>query len=64
MIMAGTTTRYVFDLQPGDVFWCTADCGWYAPPWAPCQHEACWLCQSWPWRMQIALWSAGLLRSS
>ena len=26
--MAGTTTRYVFDLQPGDVYWCTADCGW------------------------------------
>ncbi|MCA1996509.1 MAG: acetate--CoA ligase [Armatimonadetes bacterium] len=22
------TTRYVFDLQPEDVFWCTADCGW------------------------------------
>ncbi|KAK9792268.1 hypothetical protein WJX73_005402 [Symbiochloris irregularis] len=28
MLMAGTTTRYVFDLQPGDVYWCTADCGW------------------------------------
>ena len=22
------TTRYVFDLQPNDVFWCTADVGW------------------------------------
>ena len=26
--MAATTTKYVFDLQPGDVYWCTADCGW------------------------------------
>ena len=22
------TTKYVFDLQPNDVFWCTADVGW------------------------------------
>ena len=22
------TTKYVFDLKPGDVFWCTADVGW------------------------------------
>ena len=29
MLMAGTTARYVFDLQPGDVYWCTADCGWW-----------------------------------
>ena len=28
MIMAYTTTRYVFDLQPGDTWWCTADPGW------------------------------------
>lgn len=28
MVMAGVTTRYLFDLQPGDVYWCTADCGW------------------------------------
>ena len=28
MVMAATTTKYVFDLQPGDVYWCTADCGW------------------------------------
>lgn len=27
MIMAHTTTRYVFDLQPGDTWWCTADPG-------------------------------------
>ena len=27
-VMAGVTTKYVFDLQPGDVYWCTADCGW------------------------------------
>jgi acetyl-CoA synthetase len=23
-----TTTKYVFDLKPDDVFWCTADIGW------------------------------------
>ncbi len=28
MVAAATTTRFVFDLQPGDVYWCTADCGW------------------------------------
>jgi len=28
MVYAATTTKYVFDLSPGDVFWCTADCGW------------------------------------
>jgi acetyl-CoA synthetase len=28
MVQAAVSTRYVFDLQPGDVFWCTADCGW------------------------------------
>jgi acetyl-CoA synthetase len=22
------TTKYVFDLKPDDIFWCTADCGW------------------------------------
>ena len=27
MVGAGTTAKYVFDLQPGDVFWSTADCG-------------------------------------
>lgn len=27
MVMAATTTRYIFDLQPGDVWWCTADPG-------------------------------------
>lgn len=28
--LAGThvSTKYVFDLQPGDVYWCTADVGW------------------------------------
>ena len=30
MVMAGTTTRYSFDLQQGDIYWCTADCGWCA----------------------------------
>ena len=28
MVYAATTAKYVFDLKPGDVFWCTADCGW------------------------------------
>ena len=28
MVGAASTCRYVFDLQPGDVYWCTADCGW------------------------------------
>jgi acetyl-CoA synthetase len=28
MTYAATTCKYVFAMQPGDVFWCTADCGW------------------------------------
>ena len=28
MVGAATTFKYVFDHQPSDVFWCTADCGW------------------------------------
>lgn len=28
MVGAGTTFKYVFDYHQGDVFWCTADCGW------------------------------------
>ena len=28
MVGAGTTTKYVFDLQDDDVYWCTADIGW------------------------------------
>lgn len=28
MVYAATTTKYVFDLQPDDVYWCTADIGW------------------------------------
>ncbi|KAK9835057.1 hypothetical protein WJX81_007577 [Elliptochloris bilobata] len=28
MVGAATTAKYCFDLQPGDVYWCTADCGW------------------------------------
>lgn len=28
MVYAHTTTKYVFDLQPDDVYWCTADVGW------------------------------------
>lgn len=28
LVYAALTFRYVFDYQPGDVFWCTADVGW------------------------------------
>jgi acetyl-CoA synthetase len=28
MVYAATTSQYVFDLQPDDVYWCTADVGW------------------------------------
>ena len=28
MVYAATTTKYIFDLQEGDTFFCTADCGW------------------------------------
>lgn len=28
MVYAATSFEYVFDYQPGDIFWCTADCGW------------------------------------
>ncbi|KAL0052720.1 hypothetical protein WJX82_006664 [Trebouxia sp. C0006] len=28
MVGAALTTKYVFDAQPDDVYWCTADCGW------------------------------------
>ena len=27
-LLPGQTTKYVFAVHPGDVFWCTADCGW------------------------------------
>ncbi|VDN09347.1 unnamed protein product, partial [Dibothriocephalus latus] len=32
MIYAGTTTKYTFDLQPDDIYWCTADIGWITAP--------------------------------
>src|SRR5690606_19762789 len=28
MVQAYATSRFVFDLQPDDIFWCTADPGW------------------------------------
>ncbi|KIZ01602.1 acetyl-CoA synthetase [Monoraphidium neglectum] len=28
MVQAGIGTKYYFDCRPGDVYWCTADCGW------------------------------------
>merc|ERR1719198_1805925 len=28
MVYAATTSKYIFDLQEKDVYFCTADCGW------------------------------------
>jgi acetyl-CoA synthetase len=28
MVFAAATCKYVFNLRPKDVYWCTADCGW------------------------------------
>lgn len=28
LVYAATTHHYVFDYQPGDIYWCTADVGW------------------------------------
>ncbi|GAB4816679.1 hypothetical protein N2152v2_003725 [Parachlorella kessleri] len=28
MVYTAMTTKYYFAVHPGDVFWCTADCGW------------------------------------
>ena len=28
LLGAYVTTKYVFDLRPGDIYWCTADVGW------------------------------------
>jgi acetyl-CoA synthetase len=28
MVYAATTFKYIFDYQPGDIWWCTADIGW------------------------------------
>lgn len=28
MVGAYTTVKYIFDAKPGDIYWCTADCGW------------------------------------
>ncbi|KAL6750699.1 acetyl CoA synthetase [Haematococcus lacustris] len=28
MVAAGVTCRYTFDMQPGDIYFSTADCGW------------------------------------
>jgi acetyl-CoA synthetase len=28
MVYTFTTTKYVFAMNQGDVYWCTADCGW------------------------------------
>jgi acetyl-CoA synthetase len=28
MVFSATTCKYVFNLAPEDIYWCTADCGW------------------------------------
>ncbi|KAL2631388.1 hypothetical protein R1flu_016074 [Riccia fluitans] len=28
MVYTATTFKHAFDYQPGDIYWCTADCGW------------------------------------
>jgi acetyl-CoA synthetase len=28
LVYVAMTHKYVFDYRPGDVYWCTADCGW------------------------------------
>ena len=28
LVYAATTHHYIFDYQPGDIYWCTADVGW------------------------------------
>jgi len=28
MVYAAITSKHAFQLKPGDVYWCTADCGW------------------------------------
>jgi acetyl-CoA synthetase len=28
MVYTATTFKHAFDYRPGDVYWCTADCGW------------------------------------
>jgi acetyl-CoA synthetase len=28
MVYTFTTTKFVFNMDPTDVYWCTADCGW------------------------------------
>ena len=28
LVGVATTSKYIFDLRDGDLYWCTADCGW------------------------------------
>lgn len=28
LVYASITHQYIFDYRPGDIYWCTADCGW------------------------------------
>lgn len=28
MVYAATSVKYSFSIKPGDVYWCTGDCGW------------------------------------
>jgi acyl-CoA synthetase (AMP-forming)/AMP-acid ligase II len=36
MVYAATTSKYVFDLHPNDVYFCTADCGAFPPSSPSC----------------------------
>jgi acyl-CoA synthetase (AMP-forming)/AMP-acid ligase II len=40
MVGAATTTKYCFDLQPGDIYWCTADCGWITGAQPACPRDS------------------------
>ncbi len=51
MVAAATSAKYVFDLQPGDVYWCTADCGWVTGALATLTRKPCVKL------LQIQMWS-------
>jgi hypothetical protein len=40
-VYAATTFKYVFAFQPGDVYWCTADCGWITGGWGQRKGARC-----------------------
>lgn len=46
MVGAGVTAKFCFDLMPGDIYWCTADCGWITG--AACVMRCCCDLRTWP----------------